>query len=68
MVVAAATASLGRHHAGLGLNLDLGIDLEVALRDHQFAFLQSVANELVISGPRPQDDLATLERRLSRLG
>ena len=68
VVVAAAPAAFGRHHAGLGLDLDLGVDLEVALRDHKFAFLQSVTNELVIARSRAQDDLATLERRLLRLG
>ncbi len=66
MVVAATTATtFGRHHARFGLDLNFGIDLEIALRHDQLALIQPVADEVIVTGPRPQHDLAALEGRLS---
>ena len=53
VVVSAASAPFRRHHARLGLDLDFGVDLEVALRDNQFAFIQAVQNEIVAACARP---------------
>ena len=45
-----------------------GVDLEVALRHHQFALRQTVANEVEVAGTRTQHDLAALRRSAGRQG
>ncbi len=65
MVVATTTATFRCHHAGLGLDLNLGIDLEVALRHDQFALVEPMTHKEIVASPRPQHDLAALESRLS---
>ena len=61
MIVASSAAALGCHHARLGLNLNLAVDLEGAGRNDQLAFLQPVLDEVVIFRAWTEHDFSALE-------
>ena len=50
----------GVHHAGLCQDLLGTVDLEVAVGYDQLAFFDSGLNQKEITGPRSQDDFASL--------
>ena len=60
-VFASCSAAFRCHHAGLGLDLEGTVYLEVAPCDDQFTFLQAVADDVVVSSAGAKHDLPPLE-------
>ena len=64
LVSTSTSTALRRHHTRLGLYLKLSVNLEVTPDYNALTFLQATADQIIITGPEPQNNFPSFKSRL----